>query len=896
MKSILLKMLPHAVAVLVFVIAAQLFFSLENDEYSLRQSDIHHVMGMAKELADYRMMNDGEEALWSNNMFGGMPGYQTNVLYPSNVLRMIDEVIKLGQDPATGTLFMCMLGFYIFCLCVRINPWLGIAAGLAFGLSTINVLYLGGGHTSKVNAIAYMAPTLGAMLLALRGRLLLGAGLFALFFGLHIAASHLQMTYYLAFLLGAVGLGELIKLLIEKKWTYAIKSVGSLVAALLIGAAPNMGSLLTTYEYSKLTTRGKTELTITPPKEEGVTPTSEGDGLSPDYILQYNMAGREWMAVFLPNAKGGNTSAIENDKQVLAKVPSKVRKQVGSMNRYWGEQEYSGGAIYFGAFVFFLFVLALIFGKDHLRWPFLVLTLLVIGLSAKELTGLNKFFIYDFPYFNKFRDHKMMLVLLQIMAPALAFIFIDGLLKTTITNNVRKYLLIGTAALLVIGIVVCLMPSSTGSILSNADINMFEQYEQEYADSPQALEQIDQMQTALINVRKHIYTSDGQRSLMLMVVGAALVAGLAFGKLKWYMVAPAAAVIIMADMWSVSSRYMNEEKKEGQYKYYEKNADKYFPYEPDKCDIAILEKEKVNVPDFNSKADALKEKYLSTEPYKKIKDKDKIETAAQFGALALNSNYRVLLASQGAFADATVPYFHKSIGGYHAAKLKRFQEVKEFYIDKELKAFTEAMQTRDPQAVDSVTHTMKVLNMLNTRYIKFSPQAPPMANKKAMGNAWFVAEVKIANTADEEMEGIRTLDIGNAAIVHKDFLSIVKSADLDMTDSTAKVTLDKYSTNYLKYTATTPTDAPLIFSEVYYPEGWKCSIDGNEVPAFRANYLLRGVMVPAGMHTVEWEFSPASYIKGVTINKIGSALLLLLVLGALGWSVRDYFKTKVDMA
>jgi hypothetical protein len=890
MKNILLKIAPHAAAVIIFLIIAQLFFSIENADYSLRQSDIEHVMGMSKELVDYRMMNDGQEALWSNNMFGGMPGYQTNVLYPSNILRQIDAFIKLYQYPASGTLFMCMLGFYIFCLCVRINPWLGIAAGIAFGLSTINVLYLGAGHTSKVNAIAYMAPALGGVLLAYRGKWILGAAVFALFFGLHVAASHLQMTYYLAFLLGAVALAEFIHLLVKKEWIYALKTSAVLLAATIISILPNLGSLLTTYEYSKLTTRGKSDLTIT---AEGATKDdADKEGLKPDYILQYNMAAGEWFSVFLPNAKGGNSAYIKSDKKVLQTVPSKLREQVGDMNRYWGEQEFSGGAFYFGAFIMFLFAVALIFSKDNLKWPFLALTLLVIALSVKELTKLNTFFIFDFPYYNKFRDHKMMLVLLQVMAPALAFIFIDSLLKTELNAKLRKFLLIGTGAVLVIGAVLCLVPTASGELMSAGDKEMFDQYEAQYEGNGNALNQIDDMRTALINVRSEIYKEDGKRSLLLFVIAAFLLVGLALQKLKWYVLAPALALVITGDMWTASERYMNDSKREGQYLHYVKTGDKYFPYSPDKCDMAILEKEKINVPNFESEADALQQKYLSTTPYKNVKDKAKPAMAAQFGALGLNSNYRVLLGSRGVFTDASIPYFHKSLGGYHAAKLKRYQEIIDFYLTQEINAFSEALQSRSIPKVDSVLATSKIINMLNAKYVKYAAEAPPIENKNAMGNAWFVKDIAYAASADEEISKIATTDISNTAVVHNDFKQHATSAS--GIDSTSVASLTEYGTNYFKYTAATPVAAPLIFSEIYYPEGWICKIDNNEVPYFRANYILRGVQVPAGEHTIEWNFEPASYKKGVTLNWIGSFTLLGVLLLVFGWNIKSQIKIYTD--
>jgi hypothetical protein len=899
MKAILMKALPHVSAVLIFFIIANLFFKMENSDYGLRQGDIQHVMGMSKELVDYRLMNDGEEALWSNNMFGGMPGYQTNLLYPSNLLKPLDAFIKLYQDPATGVLFMCMLGFYIFCLCVRINPWLGIAGGIAFGLSTINVLYLGAGHTSKVNAISYMAPVLGGVILAYRGKWLLGSGVFALFFGLHIAASHLQMTYYLAFLLGAVALGEVSRLIIQKNMRHALLGSAGLIVAGLIAVLPNIGSLLTTYEYSELTTRGKTEITIKPedvrpelalvadPNDEEKAKTEAKSGLAPDYILQYNMSGREWMATFLPNAKGGGSAYIKSDKEALKKVPAKMREDIGNMNHYWGDQDSSGGAFYFGAFIMFIFVLALIFSRDQIKWAFLAIALLAIGLSVKELTGLNRFFIEDFPFYNKFRDHKMMLVLLQIMAPALALIFIDDLLKNALSDKMKKAMLIGTGAIALIGIIICFTPKASGSLLSKNDEAMFSGYENQYGEDPAMMARVEELREALENVRAEIYKEDGQRTMLLFVFAALIMVTLIYKKAPWYALVPLIVIVIAGDMWTVSTRYMNADKQGGNYLHYEKITEKYFPYAPDACDNAILEKEKGSIADFDTKAAELKKQYLATKPYSGIKDKSLHETAAAFGTLQLNSDYRVLLASRGVFTDASIPYFHKSLGGYHAAKLKRYQEMIDFHITPQLNLFTDALQSRNLAKVDSVTAGLTMLNMLNTKYIKFSPEAPPMENRHNLGAAWFVSEIKSVPTADEEMKALLDFNPAQTAIVNASFADIAKSASID---SSASIRLIEYGTKYLKYQSKSTQTAAAIFSEIYYPVGWVCRIDNQEVPYFCANYILRGAMVPAGDHTIEWSFEPQSYARGVKINWIGSFILLAFVLLIFGLQLKNEFK------
>lgn len=894
MKSILLRILPHAVAVVLFAILSSAFFSLVGDEYVLRQPDIQHVMGMGKEINDYRMMNGGEEALWSDNMFGGMPAYQTGVRYPSNFLKTLDPLLKLGLNGPIGTLFMCMLGFYVFCLCVGVNAWLAIAASISFGLSTINILYLGAGHTSKVNAIAYMAPALGGLILTYRKKLLLGAAVFALFTGLHFAANHLQMTYYLVFLLASVALSEVIRLITQKEIGYALKASGLLLVATILALLPNTGSLLTTYEYSKLTTRGQSELTLT---HEGTEKeAADSKGLKADYILEYNMAAGEQWSLIIPNAKGGSSMVgLGDNREALQKADRQTREQLKGFPQYWGEQSASAGAFYFGAAMMFLFILALFFVKDTLKWPFLILSILALFLSMKNMHGLNDFFIHKVPMYNKFRDSKMLLVLIQVMAPALAIIFINQLIKTDFTAAMRKKLWIGTGALFFIYALVMISPQLTGPFISSMEVEYLDGAREQYKGQAQYIKKIDSIESSLVDVRHYIFRQDAQRSLLWIVVAIGLVVAASFKKLNAYIAAGVLACVISIDMWGVSSRYLNDEKVRNpqtgkqEYRSYAKIDDMAIPYVADNCDLFILENEEKSVQDFDNKSAQLLKIMSSEKPYSLVKDKSRLENAAKFGALGLNTDYRVLLASPGVFSEANIPYFHKSIGGYHAAKLKIYQEVIDFYLRNEVSAISSAIQSGNMITVDSTLGTMHISNMLNTRYIKFSPEKPPLDNRsRAFGNAWFVSDVSFVATADDEMSALKTTDLKTTAVVRETFKDIVKRAT--EVDSTASVQLTEYATKRLTYQSNSKVQAPVVFSEIYYPEGWVCRIDGNETPAFRANYILRGVQVPAGEHTIEWSFEPESYKKGVTINYIGSISLLLLVAGIFSVNLRNTFK------
>lgn len=890
MKSILLRILPHFVAVILFIVLATLFFDMVGDEYGLKQPDFEKVMGMSKESSDYRIVNN-EEALWANNMFGGMPVYQTNVTYPSNLLRQIDELIKLYTAPPIGSLYMCMLGMYILMLCLRVNPWLAIVAAVSFGLSTINILYIGGGHITKVNAIGYMAPALGGIILAYRSKWMLGGTLFMLFFGLHLASNHLQMTYYLAFLVVAVAMGESIRLILKKKLKDLFRISATLLVAVALALMPNLGNLLTTYEYSKFTTRGKSDLTAVPQgKEESAQAT---DGLNVKYILEYNMAPGEPWAMLIPNAKGGSSAVpLTENREAMQKAPKNLRENLQGFPQYWGDQGSSAGAFYFGAGMMFLFVLALIFIKDTLKWPFLLLTMLAVFLCMKNIHGLNDFFINNFPMYNKFRDSKMILVLIQIMAPALGILFVDQLIREGVQSGRRKLILGGIGALAVTMIVVANVPSVTGPLISVAEVEYFDEMRDQYKGDSKTVALIGDLEDALVEVRSEVFKQDAQRSLVIILLIAILTALTVLGHIKWYIFAGVSFIVSMSDMWSVDRRYMSSEKKKNpqtgklEYAHYDKEESRFLPYTPDKCDDFILNAERSNATNFDENFSLLEKAANERSIYKSF-DKEKIRSAAEYGALNLGTNYRVLLANRGTFSESGTAYFHKSIGGYHAAKLKRYQEMIDFYIAAEIDSITASFKTQDINKVDSVVRASKVLAMLNTKYIKYSGDAAPIVNKSALGNAWFVSDLVVAKDANDEMLSISKINPANTALVGSEFSGLAKSGV--SVDSTFSVNLVEYATKKITYSSNAPVEAPLIFSEIWYPAGWVCRIDGKEVDAFRANYFLRGVMVPAGQHNIEWSFEPSSYSKAVTINWIGSILVLAVMLVVFALSLKSAF-------
>ena len=876
---------PHAVAILSLVILSSVYFSPLWQGYDLDQNDIVQWRGMSQELSNYRELHK-EEALWSNSMFGGMPAYQVSTKHDANLLRPILLTLRLGLPGAIGTLFLCFLGYYILGLCLRLGPWYSLVGAVAFGLATINILYLGAGHTGKVTAIAFLAPALGGFILAFRGRAYLGGAIFMLFLGLNIAANHLQMTYYLAFLLVAVAIGESVRLIVAKQFKALSMSLAVLAVASIVAVLPSASNLMTTFEYSKYTTRGSSDLTLKPKESSNI----EQEGLSGSYILDYNFASGEQWSLLIPNAKGGASAAIaENNKDAIPnaakgnKNVNKFKDDLKGTNSYWGAQRFTGGAFYFGAAIMTLFILAFVGLKDGIKWPFLVVTLLALGLCLKEMTGLNSMFIEKIPMYNKFRDSKMILVLIQVMAAAMGMMFLKRLVEGEIAWGAKgKKVLTGAVAVFALVIMfLYVSPSSTGSLISPQEQEQFDQMAKSAPKEQVAM--IDDYTSALQDVRVEIFKADAKRSLFLVILISGAVLALVYvknDKLKMAIL-PIVGVIVLFDGFSVSRRYLNLEKEKGAYKKFVTLEEKEIPVKPSAADFSILDLEKPNVADFDNKSNALEQALTNSGIYDHVKTKGAMKEVANFGALQLNSDFRVARLGNP-FNDAETSFFHKSIGGYHGAKLKRMQEVIDFHLAEELDSAIAYLQAG---TFDSLGGTLTVLNMLNTKYYIGNPEQPAFPNKFAMGNAWFVSKVRTTNNSDEEMIALGEIDSKIEATTQASF-GTQFHAPQTAVDSTASVRMLAYETKVLRYEVnnTSAEAQPVVFSEIYYPEGWICRIDGNEVDAARVNYVLRGAMVPAGTHTVEWSFEPKVWEKGTTISYAGSALLFAL-LGLAGFMV-----------
>ena len=904
MNTKLKFILPHLVAIAAFLVLSSVFFSPLFDGYSLKQSDIRQFQGMSKEIADYNFVN-GELPLWTNSMFGGMPSYQIAVEHNANWLTYIDQAIKLGLPRPVGILFISMLGFYILTLCLRVNPWLGMIGAIAFGFSTINILYIGAGHMSKVNSIAYMAPALGGLILAFRGKWLLGAAVFGLFFGLNLTANHLQMTYYLSFLLVAVAIGEVIRIGIKKEWVYLGKAVAALAVVSILTLMVSASNLMTTFEYSKYTTRGTSDLTIKPEGQSAKMTTKEG--LNKNYILEYNFGGGEWLSLVAPNVKGGKTDLLGNNEKVVeivnadpnlyeyADVLLNTDQSKPAFPSYWGGQSFSGGAFYFGVVMLFFFLMGMIFLKDTLKWPFLVIALLAILLSSNDPGGINDFFIHKFPMYNKFRDSKMIMTLLQVMIPALAVLFLDKLFRKEGLIGHKKAWMIGSASLVFVAIVLYVSPSLTGEFLTKNELQMFADQAKNTKD-PSQISYLSGVKNAIEDVRIELYKSDIGRSIFFILLGAGIVVLISRSMLPKAIVIGGLVLLVLIDNISVNKRYLNNELPGDQLSSYVVASDASVPYVPSNADMSILGREK----SFSKDEQSILEKMATNVYYKDALDQEMNSVYAKFGALNLNTDYRVLNFSNP-FAETATSFFHKSIGGYHGAKLKRYQELVDFNILNEMQQLNQEISTEknvqlrkyvsqmemtqdmaqkifDTISIETLAVSDKnpVLNMLNTKYIIVNPNSKAIRNSNANGPAWFVNKVNWVSNANDELISLKKCNTKTEAIIHKEFKSLASGTSID---TNARISLVNYGTTKLSYKSESKVDQIAVFSEIYYPEGWNCFVDGKEMQTFRANYILRAAKIPKGKHTIEWKFEPKSFQTGSKVAFAGSSLLILACIG-----------------
>ena len=825
---------PHLLAIAVLMIIAGTFYSKSFDGYQLRMPDIEHSIATSKEVNDHRSRT-GEQALWTDSQFGGMPTIQLGMRTSDvNAGSWLGRFIRFGFPRPADHLLVALLCAYLLAAVLGCGPWISALVAIGFGLSSLNILYLGAGHAAKVMSIATLPGILAGVLVAYRRNLWLGAGLAAAFTAINLSANHLQMTYYFAFLVAGVGIAETIRLSMAGAAKQALITGAVLLVAAGAAIVPNAALIKPTLDYTPHTTRG--EVLLTP--QEGVE--LSGSGLDKDYILQYSMAPGEWWSILVPDIKGGNSPL------------------------YWGEQSFSGGAFYFGAILMALFMVSLMVRRDVLRWPMLVVALMAIVLSWRDASWLTDFFLDHVPGFAKFRDTKMMLMLIQCMIPIGVGLLLKDVAEGQVKWGRKLFIAAGVPVVLLLGFAV--LPTA------------FFDFES-HVRPDRAVEQLGAARA--LEQRLEVYSADVWRSFGLVMV--AMLGLLAAVRLKAKGARPLAvhgvfgvlALLTLVDMLSVDRRYQPKDRG------WVRNVEFTHPYVPANADNVILSDRLRRDPAVQVAVDAEVARVKEAYPGRIGKREERVLEAAKFSGLQTVDHFRVL-NFRGAFSDATASYLHRSVGGYHGAKLRRYQDLIERVLQPEQQQFASLANSAGMEAALSA---MPVHHMLNAQYIIYDPTQQPISNGQALGNAWFATGWSMADGADAEMEALQTLTNPRDAVVpevHSDALAgvVVGAADVGQAE------LVSFTPDFQQYRVSTPAKGLLVFSEIHYPEGWKLTIDGEPAELLRVNYAFRGAVVPAGDHTVEMAFVLPSVDSARTMASAGSGLLLLLIVGAFAAAIQ----------
>lgn len=846
------RYLPHLLAVIAFAIITFICFRPLFSGKVINQSDITQARGMSKELVDFRQ-NQHTEGLWTNSMFGGMPAYQISTLYPGNWFTQVDKAFHLYFPHPSGAIFMCFLGFFILLLCLEINPWLAFAGALAYGFSSYFFIILEVGHNSKANAISYLAPLLGGIVLLMRGKYRLGFALSTLFMALELNANHVQISYYGFMIFACVFAAYFVVALRQKQLKSFLIGLGLFAAAGLVGFLPNAGSLLATNEYGHYSTRGKTELTIGPDRKSNQE--NKTSGLDKNYAVAYSHGIWETFTVLIPNFKGGASSRIvDTDKDALKSVEPNYREQVAGGNAYFGDQGGTSGPVYIGAIVIFLAFLGLFIIDHPMKWALFAVTILAMMLSwGRFFMGISSFFLDYVPGYNKFRAVSMILVIAELTVPLLAILALDKFIRLAGENgsvklpgisqnlDLKKVMLI---SLIVVGgfcLLGVLVPTAVNTFLApGEEAELAAQFKQSGATEAQVAQILPGYLSNLETARMAIFKSDALRSLIFIVLASAGLFLLILKKIKTPVFIALIGICFAADLWPVATRYLNSSK-------------------------------------FISKAQQ-ESAFAKTEADEEILRDPALD-------------YRVLNLSVSPFQDATTSYHHKSIGGYHGAKLKKYDELISFHLFREIGTFTDGLRSVDSDStLGLLTAKLPVLNMLNTRYIIYpgKDKLIPIKNPQANGNAWFVKHVKTVASADSEIVALEHTDTKTEALIQGD-----NGAEVITTDrynGEGSIRMVSYQPNYLVYESEAKGKEFAVFSEIYYPMGWKAYVDGAPAAYTCVDYLLRGMEVPAGKHKIEFKFEPAIYKTGNTISMIGSLLAIVLVIAGfyLAWKKREF--------
>lgn len=825
MRSIMKEWGKHLAAIGIFLVVTMVYFApAVFDGKVVKQFDTERASGMGNsQMKEYeKTAQPGEFSVWSDAMFGGMPyvsGYG-NAAPNLPDYGIIEKPLHILGYSDAAMVLTGLICFYLLMCVMGMSWWLCIAGAFAFALASYNLIIIEAGHITKAYVIAYMPLTLAGMALLFKRKYLWGIVWFLLGVALSIRSGHIQITYYLVLLCFFLYLGYLINQIRAKAFGELGKVTAIMVGCIILALLPNTRNMYAQWDLGEHSTRGATELTTTTPAGEKIS-----TGLDKDYAFQWSYGKNELLTLLIPNAYGGSSGGVVGRDSELHKELQSRGAQVGNEIQtytYWGDKPVTSGPVYFGAVVCFLFVLGMFVIRNSMKWWMFGGALFLILLAfGKNLDGFNTFMFHNLPLYNKFRTVEMALVIPGLIFPVIGIWGLKEMLFGDVDPKKLKNGLI--AALAITGglsLIVWLMPRMLLDFQSPMDA---------YYQLP------DWYYHALLIDRASLASADALRSLIFVLLSAILLFWFYTAKDKKKIatiVSAGIALLILADLWMVDKRYLNDKN------FARETIEQV--YKPTAADNEIL------------------------------KDKD--------------PSYRVTTLNNP-FQETSVSYYHHSIGGYYAAKLRRYQELIDHRLSGELTAITEAFKTaKTTEDLLGVLASSPTLNMLNTRYIIYNPEQAPIRNPFAFGNAWFVDKVEIVDNADAEIDALNTINPLLTAVVDKRFADDLKGFT-PQPDSTATITLDSYRPNKLVYTTKTNSEQLAVFSEIYYQPGWHVTIDGKPATHFRADWILRAMLVPAGEHQIVFEFKPEGYITAAYITSISSTLILLLLLGAIGYSI-----------
>lgn len=834
MQSIVKKAGKHVIALILFLGLVITYFSpAVLDGKVIAQGDNIKAAGMGGSQVDKyaKTAQPGEFSVWSDAMFGGMP-YGPGYGNPAPDLpsyELMDSLLKTVGYTDAAMVFIGLVCFYILMCIMGVNWWLAIAGSIAFAFASYNIIVIQAGHIVKAYVMAYMPLTLAGMVLLFRRSYLWGGVVFLLGIAFSLSNGHIQITYYLALLCLFIYLGYVVKTIKTKTYGEWLKTTLIMVACVILAVLPNAKHLYANWDLGEHSIRGASELTPKPDETGKVEKASTG--LDKEYAFQWSYGWKELLTILVPDTYGGGSGGTLDSSSELYKELKKNGVQVGQEVQtytYWGDKPSTSGPVYFGALVCFLFVLGMFVIRNPMKWwlfaASIFLTFLALG---RNFTAFNDFMFHYLPLYNKFRTVEMALVIPGLVFPLIG---IWGL-REIITQKVEEARL-KKGFIWSLGItgglcsILWLMPSLLLSFQSAYDAQFQNQVPEWYY-------------TALLMDRASLASADALRSLIFILLGAALLVWFWKSKNKKTtvtFVSVGMAVLILIDLWTIDRRYLNDNH--------------YVTQRP-------------------------------SETYKEsVADKEILkDTDISYRVLNLNNPWQ----------ETTTSYFHHSVGGYHAVKLRRYNELIDHRLNGELMGIIGALQkAQTMQDILPALAASPSLNMLNTRYIIYNPQQPPLINPFAFGNVWFVDSVEVVENADAEIEALNSINPLETAVVEKRFRKELEGF-VPQLDSTATITLENYRPNRLTYKSKAEKEQLAIFSEIYYQPGWKAFIDGKEVPHFRADWILRGLRVPAGEHTIVFEFLPEKYVIAANVSAYSSFLILLLLVLVIGWSGWRYW-------